>query len=213
MLPFHEANKFPILFYGKVRFNGLRGKIVIEAPIKFGMVGFGQKYELIIVSKKNAQLTLNGKLIIKGHVQFGIDYFVYIKKDAVLQMGHLSSLGGNGKIICSNHIILGDYARIGYESQLIDTSFHNMKDLKTGEVSSISAPIIIGDYNYIGGRVTIMKLTKTPNRCTITSNSLCNKDYTVLGENIMIGGLPAKLIKNNIARDWENENLESFLIV
>jgi acetyltransferase-like isoleucine patch superfamily enzyme len=191
----------------------LRGKITIEAPVKFGMVGFGQRYELISVSKKNAQLTINGVLIIKGHVQFGIDYFVYIQKNAVLQMGHLSSLGGSGKIICTDHICLGDYARIGYESQLIDTSFHKMKDLITGEVSSLSAPIKIGDYNYVGGRVTILKHTKTPNRFTITSNSLCNKDYSILGENTMIGGFPAKLIKDNIVRDWDNENLESFLII
>ena len=60
-----------------------------------------------------------------------------------------------------------------------------------------------------------MQKTKTPNYCTIASNSLCNKDYSSFGENILIGGIPAKLLKENISRDWvgEQERLENNLIV
>lgn len=60
-----------------------------------------------------------------------------------------------------------------------------------------------------------MKNTKTPINCIVASNSLINKDYTQFGENILIGGMPAKLIKENIVRDWEgeHENLEKYLIV
>jgi hypothetical protein len=60
-----------------------------------------------------------------------------------------------------------------------------------------------------------MKNTQTPVNCIIASNSLINKDYTTLGENILIGGIPAKLLKENISRDWEGEreNLERNLII
>jgi hypothetical protein len=61
----------------------------------------------------------------------------------------------------------------------------------------------------------IMSKTKTNNYCTVASNSLCNKDYTGLGLNILIGGIPAKFIKDSISRDWEGEEklLEGQLIV
>ena len=60
-----------------------------------------------------------------------------------------------------------------------------------------------------------MQGTITPNNCTIASNTLCNKDYTTLGENILIGGIPAKLLKEHVSRDWEGEKerLEKNLIL
>ena len=57
--------------------------------------------------------------------------------------------------------------------------------------------------------------TVTPNYCVVASNSVVNKDYTPLGNNILLGGIPAKLIKKNYSRDWEGEKelLEDFLIL
>lgn len=213
MLDFESALKLPVLFYGKVKFSGLAGKVTINAPIKFGMVGFGQKYEIMTVSKGNAELTLNGIFIINGHVQFGMDYFVYINTSAILEMGHLSSLGSNGKIVCFDKITFGNYARIGYESQLLDTSFHKMINLTTNIISPFTSPIYLGDFNYISNRVTILKSVKTPNNCTVASNSLLTTNYCDLGENIVIGGIPAKCIKNGIRRAWDEENIENVLII
>ena len=52
---------------------------------------------------------------------------------------------------------------------------------------------------------SILSKTITPDFCTIASNSLCTKDYTVFGNNILLGGVPAKLLKTHISRDWEGE--------
>ncbi|MCW8982372.1 MAG: hypothetical protein OQJ83_13395, partial [Altibacter sp.] len=54
-------------------------------------------------------------------------------------------------------------------------------------------------------RITVMPNTKTPDHCVVASNSLCNRDYTSLGNYILLGGIPAKLIKTDYARDWEGE--------
>ena len=124
-------------------------------------------------------------------------------------------MASSGKIICQDKIVLGTYSRIGSESQLIDTNFHQMIDTLTGEKFKMTSPITLGSYNFISNRVSIMQKTITPNNCTIASNTLCNKDYRSLGENILIGGIPAKLLKENISRDWngEREKLEDSLIV
>lgn len=213
--PYSIARNLPVFFYGKVKFSSIKGSIIIDAPIKKAMIGFGQPYELISRAKSKGQLVLDGKLVFKGHVQLGINYFVLVANEAYCELGHLASLASNGKIICKEKIILGDYARIGSESQLIDTNFHQMINTITLDKYPITAPIEIGDYNFVSNRVTIMQKTKTPNYCTIASNSLCNKDYSGFGENILIGGIPAKLLKENISRDWvgEQERLEDNLIV
>ncbi|WP_242202419.1 LbetaH domain-containing protein [Aestuariivivens insulae] len=205
MFPFKIARKLPVFFYGSVNFKELSGEIIIDAPIKTGMIGFGQEFEKMTRSKRIAQLILNGKLVFKGHAHFGKDVFLCVDKDAYCEFGFMGCLGSNVKLICTNKIIIGNWAGIGYESQIIDTNSHPMKNTKTGEYYPLSSPIKIGNYNAISNRVSIMPNTITPDHCVVASNSVCNKDYTRLGNNILIGGIPAKLIKNNYARDWEIE--------
>lgn len=213
--PFKTAKKLPVFFYGKVKFQSIKGEMIIDGPIKRGMIGFGQPYEIISRSRGNSEFFLEGKMVFKGHVQFGKDYFIYIAEKGYCEMGHMASLGNSGKLICYNRIVFGKYARIGFESQVMDSNFHQMIDTLTGEKYPMTLPIILGNYNYFGNRISVMQKTNTPNFCTVASNSICNNDYTLLGENILIGGIPAKLLKNNISRDWEgeDENLEKWLIV
>lgn len=205
MLPFNTAKKLPFYFYGSVKFSSLRGSVSIDGPIHRGMVGFGQAYEMMTRSSGIAELNLQGKLVFKGYMQFGKDYFVYVQQDAFCQLGNMSSLASRGKLICSKKILLGDYARIGSESQLMDTNFHQLIDTVSGKIYPKSGEIQIGDFNFIGNRVSIMSNTITSENCIVASNSLCNKDYSSLGTNVLIGGIPAKLIKQNIARDWNGE--------
>lgn len=213
--PYSIAKKLPVFFYGKVKFNNIKGEVTIDAPLKRGMIGFGQPYEINTRHKGIAEICISGKLVFKGHVQFGKDYFVYLGEKGYCEMGHMSSLGSNGKLICIENVVLGTYARLGEESQIVDTNSHQMINTLTGEKYPMTSPIKIGDYNYIGNKVSIMLKTHTPSFCTIASNSLCNKDYTNYGENVLIGGIPAKLLKNNISRDWqgEEENICKLLIV
>ena len=213
--PFSIAKKLPVFFYGSVKFTSIKGKFELQGEIKTGMVGFGQPYEMNTLHKGIAEIAVLGTMVFKGNVQFGKDYFIYIGEHGYCEMGHMASLGSNGKIICIENIVLGTYARLGSECQIIDTNFHQMINTITKEKHAQTAPIQLGDYNYIGNRVSIMSKTITPNYCTVASNSLCNNNYRDWGHNILIGGMPAKLIKTNISRDWEGEkeSLEKILII
>lgn len=213
--PFAVAKHLPVYFYGKVHFQNIDGTILIEAPIKRAMIGFGQQYETNTRSNGTAEIALLGTIKFKGHVQFGHNYNIHIAKTAYLEMGHMSALGSNGKINCYEKIILGTYARIGFESQLMDSHFHEMIDTLTGHKHRMIAPVILGNYNYLGNRVTVLPKTVTADYCTISSSSLTNKDYSFLGKNILIGGIPAKLLRENTTRDWDTEipKLERFLIL
>ncbi|SFZ92699.1 Acetyltransferase (isoleucine patch superfamily) [Flaviramulus basaltis] len=214
MFPFQIAAKLPVYFYGSVKFTSLNGNIIIEAPIKRSMVGFGQQFELATRSKRTAEINLNGDLKIKGHVHIGKDYMIYIGVNAFCEFGHMVCLGSDVKLFCTNKIVLNNWARIGYQSQVLDTNFHNMFNIVTKERYPLSSPITIGSYNSIANRNTIMQNTKTPDYCVVASNSLLNKDYTLLGNNILLAGVPARLVRENFSRDWEGEkvSIEKFLI-
>lgn len=213
--PFSTAIKLPVFFFGKVKFQLLVGKITINGPIKRGMIGFGQRFEKSRKAKGIAEFVLEGQLVFNGPAHFGKDVFFYVGENAYCEFGYMSGLGSDVKLICTHKIIIGDWTAPGYESQIIDTNSHPMKNAETGVLYPMTAPIIIGKCNSVSNRVTILPNTKTPDRCVIASNSVCSKDYTNLGENVLIGGVPAKLIKTNYTRDWENEKplLESYKII
>lgn len=213
--PFSVAKKLPVFFYGKVKFTNIKGEIEIIGTIKRGMIGFGQPYEMNTIHKGIAEIFIAGKIIFKGHIQFGKDYFIFIGENGTCEIGHMSSMGSNAKLICVEKVVFGKFARIGAESQIMDSNFHQMIDSNTGEKFKMTNPIYLGNYNYFGNRVSIMQKTITPDYCSVASNSLCNADYTEYGNNILIGGLPSKLLKSNITRDWkgEQELLEKSLIV
>jgi acetyltransferase-like isoleucine patch superfamily enzyme len=204
--PFSIAKKLPVFFYGKVKFHNLRGEMIIDSPIKTGMIGFGQIFELFKKEQGIAEFYLSGKLVCKGNAHFGKDCIVYIGPESYCEIGDLFALGSRGKLFCYNKIIFGKYVRIGFESQIMDTNFHQIINLETGKKQPMVLPIQIGNYNWVGNRTSIMQNTTTSDFCIMASNSLCNRDYSSLGENILIGGIPAKLLKNNISRDWEGED-------
>lgn len=205
MLPFHQAKKLPFIFFGKVSFQDLSGKVTINGPIRTAMIGFGQKLEKIKKSKGIGEIALGGKLIFNGNAVFGKDVFLGVEKNATCEFGYGIMLGSDVKLICTQKIYIGDWSRVGFESQLIDSNLHPMMNSQTGEHYPMQASIIIKSHNSISNRVSIMMGTTTPDYCVIASNSVCNKDYTDLGNNILLGGIPAKILKNNYTRDWERE--------
>ncbi|MDQ5929436.1 MAG: hypothetical protein QG594_1215, partial [Bacteroidota bacterium] len=140
-----------------------------------------------------------------GSVHFGKDYLVFIGFNSYCEIGDMFAFGSRGKLLCYEKIVFGEYVRVGFESQIIDSNFHPIIDLKTREIAPLTTPIHIGSYNWVGNRSSIMQKTITPDYCMIASNSLCNKDYSKHGNNILIGGIPAKIIRTGISRDWEGE--------
>lgn len=203
--PYSIAKKLPVFFFGKVKFSDISGEVKIDAPIETAMIGFGQSFEFPTTYRGIAEISMRGKLVFNGNAQIGKDCVLYIDKDGYCEFGYMAALGSNVKLICKKKIVLGDWTGIGYESQLIDTNSHPMINTETSEPYPLVGEIVLGDYNSVSNRVSIMPHTKTPNYCVVASNSLCNRDYSGLGNNILLGGIPAKLIKNNFARDWESE--------
>ena len=207
MFPFKTAIKLPVYFYGSVKFTSLKGNLMIDAPIKRSMIGFGQQFEIGTRSKNVAEINLNGTLKLNGHVHIGKDCLLYVATNAHCEFGHMTCLGSEVKVFCTQKICLGNWARIGYQSQLLDTNFHNMYNVQTKEKYPLSSPILIGNYNAVANNNTIMQGAKTPDYCVVASNTLLNKDYIPLGNYILLGGIPAKLIKEHFSRDWEGEKL------
>ena len=205
MLPFGEALKFTILIWGRCRLNLKEGKIVFDAPLRRGMLKFGYRYE-VFSYKEPVELIINGMMTIKGTVWIGTNVHLCVKKNAQLIMGNDSRIGSCCELTCSKLVEFSDNARIGSYSEITDLKHHYMRQLSDNAVHTINSPVFLGKNNYIGSRVAILPGTKTPNNTTIAFGTICNKDYrSLIPEYAVLAGIPAKVVKTNIARIFDIE--------
>lgn len=111
-----------------------------------------------------------------------------VNRKAELILGANSSIVKNHHIDCTSSITIGKFSTLaGYNSQLLTHSidvFENRQD---------SAPIVIGDYVFIGTNVVILGGATLPSYSVLAAKSLLVKNYTT-GWTIY-GGVPAKAIK------------------
>ena len=209
MLPFLEAIQFPILCYGQVK-SVLGGGRIILNNVSKGVLKIG--YDLAAYRSCGAttiKLLKESTWVIGGEVIIMQGASVVLGSRARLSMGNHCTLGDRAEIICKKKIEIGDYSEITWDCQVTDFASHPIKDRVTGIYRNLFRPVKIGDYCWIGNRTTIQPGTKLPNRVIVASNSILNKDYIKMGIQpySLIGGMPAKLIRSNVERNYEQDSI------
>jgi Acetyltransferase (isoleucine patch superfamily) len=112
--------------------------------------------------------------------------------------------------MCFDSITIGDRVAITWDCQIMDTSFHYIEDVEFHSINPLTKKIVIGSYVWVGNRTTISKGSIIPDQSIVASNSLVNKDFSREGQFCMFAGMPAKVVKRNVKRIW-NEQEESIL--
>lgn len=202
MLPFKQAIKLPIFLFGKVYIEESSGKIILDNA-RLGMVRIGHTTWHELFGKhytyQTSILKIQGTLKIAGNfLEIGNGCAIAVQPHGVLSLDGQVGIGPHFRILCETNIKIGYHVRISWDAQIFDTNFHFMYD-ENGVVLRRSAPIEIGDYVWIGNRVTINKGTKIPAHCIVASNSLVNKDFSLCNRGLL-AGVPAKYFAINKAR-------------
>lgn len=207
-LPFRQAIKLPIDVYHTVRLEHLDGIITIDSEvIATGMIKIGaQGSEMfptlpcIIDIQKGSSVTFHGQATI------GSGSLLRVEQGGYFSMGHRCRIGARCKLFCTKRILLGSEIDISWESQIFDTNFHYMQNTSTGEVIEPNGEIFVGDNCWIGNRVNIMRGAVIPDNSIVASNSLVNKNWSKIEPYSMLAGSPAKVVKTNIRRLFENSD-------
>lgn len=124
----------------------------------------------------STKFTGNGKIFIGNGTWVGLDGII------------LSS--GNAKVIIGNNVDIAPLTFIGTGTHEINTCGKRVAGF------GINNDVIIGDGTWIGARATILPGVTIGKMCMIAAGSVVTKnvpDYT------MVGGVPAKFIKNIIS--------------
>lgn len=222
-LPFSQAKRLPI--WVKFR-NGIsskyhKGKISIECDnLEFGMIELGvlqydEEREGMFFSNK-------GEIVFKGRAHFSNSNVLKVSDKGKLILGDGVGIS-TSKITCTKKITIGKGTFLGVGTTVMDSDFHPIIDIEGQCYVNTSIPIKIGDYNWIGGDSLILKGTKTPNHCIVSSRSVLNKLYRIPEcsiisnsqgvERIITGYIRDRLSPVNIVKAHQIEDFDNYINV
>ncbi|MFM2228775.1 MAG: Galactoside O-acetyltransferase [Bacteroidota bacterium] len=141
----------------------------------------------VIIMRANSQINVSGNFdIFAGH-------HIALAPGAILNLGS-GYINYNLKIRCFNSITIGENVAISENVTIWDSDAHKI----IGKETEMSKPIHIGDHVWIGCNVTILKGVTIGNGAVVAAGSVITSNVP---ENSLVGGVPAKLLKENVF--WE----------
>lgn len=198
-LPINKAIKLPIYLHkphfmrdwGGQTFR-LHGKVIIEAvEIKRGMIRLG--FIQATTHPDNGILWSNeGTVIFKGSCRIA-QGSAFRNGGGTLIIGKNFSANPNTKFLCYDKIEIGDDVVGSWDVTISDYDYHAMKDAETEIKRSPYGAIKIGDNNWIGQNVIVLKNTRTPNYTTIAAGSVISGEYKCAEKSILKGN-PAQVV-------------------
>ena len=200
--PFLIAIKFPIFIYGKLKIHSLRGKVIINSPIRNGMIKIGYRWiDLFPTAYLPNQLLILGSLSFSGRaiISGGVELFVQ-SKNASLEIGDKVVIGAGSVVKSMDKLVIGKNTRITGNCIVMNSNMHLVKNIETGEIAKPYGEILIGNNCWINPGTVVTKGTVLPNYSIVARNSFVNKDYSSLGENLFLVGAPAKPTQAKVQR-------------
>lgn len=197
-LPFKQAIKFPILVK-KSHIYKAKGKIIIDAPIKFGMIKLGFFGGHMYPNNGIHWTQYGGTIIFKGECTISNNSFIVQGKESTIIFGSNFLASTSLKLISYKHIEFGEYTRIGWDVTFMDTNFHPLYDIKKEKFKKAYGPIKIGDYNWFGMQCKVMHSVTTPERCIFGMGSVLNRGGEF--ESYCVhGGSPLRVLSRDVMR-------------
>lgn len=201
MLPARQAWRLPVWFYGKVRFRSLAGKVVFDCPVRSGLVEVGRHDYYVTTSVPVNIWTVRGTIRFAGPVHIIMSSYLLVADGATLSFGRRNYFGGHLKLLCFDQITFGAWAHVAWECQIMDTSFHYLERVETGEVTGpLTKPVVFGDWVWVGNRSTVARGVVLPSYTIVASGSLVNRSFADLEPNCLLAGVPAVLKATGIRR-------------
>ena len=197
-LPFGQAIKFPILISHRAYIYKAKGNIEIQGPVSAGMIkiGFGE-VGIFNPKKERCVWQVTGNITFKGKASIGIGSGLSIRGNLIL--GENFVITAKSNIICFKRIEFGSDCIVSWNNLITDTDFHKIYENGKSNQLNKDKEIKIGSKVWLGANCTVLKGSEIGNGCVAAAKSLINKKLE--GANLLIGGNPARVLKENIK--WE----------
>lgn len=206
-LPFKQAIKIPIIIYNPHLYC-LKGKIQIISPkITFGMIRLG----LFVTNQypnSGIRWYNQGTIVFKGNVAIGANSAItLLRKDSYVEFGANFGNVTSLRLNCDYRIIFKENVLIGWDVSIMDSSMHRLKNIDGEFISKGYDEIYIGANTWIGSQCMVLQGARLPDYTVVAAHSLVNSHVNTIPSYSLIGGSPAKFIKNGVWRDINDDKI------
>ena len=157
----------------------------------------GRGVKISIIGNNNELLIEEGCIIKIAHFKLEeLNNKIMVKAGTTIEEAHLAVSEEGTEIVIGKDCMLSTNIRI------TTSDSHSILNLIDRKRINPAKSIIIGDHCWIGTRVTINKGVRIEDNSVIASNSLVTKSFPA---NVIIGGIPAKVLRNGIT--WLRERV------
>lgn len=180
----------------------VRGKSHIEvgpgSRLHLGTTFFG-----FVDGRERSLLRVRGRLIIKGSVRVGRGARWDIGEKSKVEIGDGTYFSPNTKLISTEAIIIGARCAIGWGTSILDSDFHTAETLdvvgsrlERVPDRTLSGAVRLADHVWLGSDVKVLKGVSIAAGCIVAAGSVVTRDVTQ--ENVLVGGIPARLLKEGV---------------
>lgn len=196
---FRVAIQLPLQVHYRTKINACKNSIIINGNVQRFMLklGFGGSEGVIENSCSYLSIKQGGTLKIRGGgIVIAQGCSIRIERNAQLNFGKNIYMNKNGFIYCADRINIGDNVLIGWNVNIRDNDGHDIY-YDDGHKNT-ARPVNIGNHVWIAADSSILK-SSLGNDTVVASNTVVYKSF--LDSNILIGGQPVKILKENI--QWQ----------
>lgn len=193
---FRLKHYFNIIKSLKLYIYGDNNLIDIEFPMRFDAVLIGLQKD-------------NNSFKIKETIHPIRDARFFVEDGGSVSIGKNSELKNRGLHVVVNNgyknkpkLVIGDNVFIAKDAIIRTSDGHSLIDPISKIAINEPEDVIIGNNVWITSRCTILKGSHIPDNSVVGACSLVNKKFTE--PNVVIAGVPAKVIRENICWDFRN---------
>lgn len=202
LLPKRQAFKLPILIFKNTTLKiGADANFVLDCPLKTGLVKFGCTDIYHIPKRTHTYLSFDGLILVKGCVSVSYNSRIIVGRRAQLILGGENYINHDSSVLALERIELCHGCSIGWEVHICDSAFHYV--VIDGNVKRKTSPIRLGRQTWVCSYCNICRGAVLPDYSILSNCSMLNKDFSPEGNNLLIAGIPAKIIKKGVSRIME----------
>lgn len=207
LLKLKQAIKLPIIIYKKTTLKiGSNASLTLKCSPRFGILRIGAIDFRNLPKGSRSYIAIDGSVNLHGEVRFGYNTHIVIGHNADFTFGGMNIINHDTRFLIHEKITLEYGARVGWNTQICDTAFHYV--IINGFVSRKTKPIVIGREAWVSSFCNVGRGAYLPNYSVLSTCSLLNKDFSSSGTNLLIAGIPAKVIKTDVKRIMESVDAE-----
>ena len=158
---------------------------------------------------KNVVFHIEGnhnRIVIEKGVHFNTAGSMWMEDDyCEIKIGEKTLIEDASLAVTEPHskVIIGSDCLFAYDIDIRTGDSHSVIDVTTNKRINYAKSISIGNHVWIASHVSILKGANLPSNSIVATRALVTKPFSQ--ENVLIGGSPATVLKQNI--NWKSERI------